>query len=409
MMFITEAHRSLFSGLFSRFSLARAHISFEWLMVNAHTVARGRTSQEMRRTINAALAPPSQEMCRMINAALAPPEKKGHMGARSISARAARVNPTTGRAVPADPNLYPGPLIVAKINDARITSARSAGRQFHTAGRRSAARPASENPKRVAHEALARARPKDTRGSWEVALLAQVEEAATAMRKTRSKAHGKAGVHMAARAAWAAVEAGAKESWEESESDMLEEGSEVGSEEIGWSGEEEEEERGEEEDGEEDGEEGAEPPAGRRPQSEPRSGEPPPAIGGTATGTLWQEPGPAAVRGRPAQEQKPPRVPKQAAGARPAAEGGELERRAESYWGCGGTAPLKAAAELEAGCGVPVPRPIRQLQLLTAQHLEELQRAVRKQRARELFSDRRWWYKPVMRRGARYFVLKAAP
>ena len=35
-----------------------------------------------------------------------------------------------------------------------------------------------------------------------------------------------------------------------------------------------------------------------------------------------------------------------------------------------------------------------------------MQRAVRRQRAQELFAERRWWYKAVMRRGARFFVLK---
>ena len=84
-----------------------------------------------------------------------------------------------------------------------------------------------------------------------------------------------------------------------------------------------------------------------------------------------------------ARERKPARrAPKRAAGARSAAErsaaeGGELERRAEGYWGGGGTAGLKAEAERAAGrAPVLVPRPIRQLQLLTAAQLGEVQRAV---------------------------------
>jgi hypothetical protein len=372
--------------------------------------SRGRTSQEMRREIRAALAPPEK------------------IGRRSISARAARVNPTTGRAVPADPTRYPEPLReLARINDARVIST-SHGKTMakitipsRETGRHAAARPASrENPKRAAAPMHARG------GSWEASLLAQVEETATAMRKTRSKAKGKEGARVAARQAWAAAEAGVERLERLERRERLESGSgvlgrcpdEAGVEEEDEEdlvdGVEEEEEDGEEEEdaeeeeGEEDGEEDeVDSPARRRPPSDlpsPVS----PAIEGTATATLWHEPGPAAVAVRRAREQKPARrVPKRAPGARSAAEGGELERRAEGYWGCGGTAGLKVQAEREAGgAPVPVPRPIRQLQLLTAAHLGELQCAVRRQRAQELFSERRWWYKPVMRRGARYFMLK---
>ena len=150
--------------------------------------SRGRTSQEIRREINAALVPPER------------------IGRRSISARAACVNLTTGRAVPADPTRYPEPLReLARINDAKVISTShgktmakitSASRET---GRRAAARPTSANAKRAAAPMHARG------GSWEAALLAQVEETATAMRKTRSKAQGKEGARVAARQAWAAA------------------------------------------------------------------------------------------------------------------------------------------------------------------------------------------------------------
>ena len=343
--------------------------------------SRGRTSQEMRRTINAALNPPEK------------------IGRHSISARAARVNPTAGRAVPADPTRYPdraGPLReLARISDARVintshgkTMAKITSASRDT-GRRAAARPASANPKRAAAPMHARG------GSWEAKLLAEVEEAATALRKTRSKARGKDGARVAARQAWAAVEAGTEAEERRARALLRAESEEGGGEEEEEEEDaEEEEEAGEEEEEEEEAEEEGgeeeevESPARRRPQSDPASPVSP-AIEGTATATLWQEPRPAAVAARQAREQKPARrapkqVAKKAAGARSAVEGGELERRAEGYWGGGGTATLKEEAEREAGgAPVPVPRPIRQLQLLTAAQLGELQAAVRRQRAQD--------------------------
>ena len=229
-------------------------------------------------------------------------------------------------------------------------------------------------------------------GSWEAKLLAEVEEAATALRKTRSKARGKDGARVAARQAWAAVEAGTEAEERRARALLRAESEEGGGEEEEEEEEEdEEEEAGEEEEEEDAGEEGGEEeevesPAQRRPQSDPALPLSP-TIEGTATATLWQEPRPAAVAARRAREQKPARrapkqVAKKAAGARSAVEGGELERRAEGYWGGGGTATLKEEAEREAGgAPVPVPRPIRQLQLLTAAQLGELQAAVRRQRA----------------------------
>ena len=232
-------------------------------------------------------------------------------------------------------------------------------------------------------------------GSWEAKLLAEVEEAATALRKTRSKARGKDGARVAARQAWAAVEAGTEAEERRARALLRAESEEGGGEEEEEEEDaEEEEEAGEEEEEEEEAEEEGgeeeevESPARRRPQSDPASPVSP-AIEGTATATLWQEPRPAAVAARRAREQKPARrapkqVAKKAAGARSAVEGGELERRAEGYWGGGGTATLKEEAEREAGgAPVPVPRPIRQLQLLTAAQLGELQAAVRRQRAQD--------------------------
>ena len=177
-------------------------------MTGAATKSRGRTGEEMRREIRAALAPPER------------------IGRRSLSARAACVNPTT----PADPTRYPEPLReLARINDARVVSISHGKTMAKISGaRRETGRRA--NPTRAA------AVPMHARGgSWEAALLAEVEEVATAMRKTRSKAKGKEGARVAARQAWAAAEAGVErlERWErrkrrESGDGVLGRGSEEG-------------------------------------------------------------------------------------------------------------------------------------------------------------------------------------
>ena len=91
--------------------------------------------------------------------------------------------------------------------------------------------------------------------------------------------------------------------------------------------------------------------------------------------------------------------------AKEAAEG----ERAESDPGADADADVGPWPCAEAGAGAaPVPRPFRELQQLSAKHLEEVQRAVRRQRARELYETRRWWYKPVARRGNKLYSLTSS-
>lgn len=310
--------------------------------------ARGRSREEIRREIDAALAPPPRQ---------SKPPPPLPMGPRGISARATKhrqqLQPPSDATVPTDPTVFPGPVAeLAEINRARLANARGPP---------------------PAHKGAARLRTKTGPRSWEEALLAQVEEAAAAIRQTRSNPPP-------VRQAWVEDEEDEDDLEAEEDKDVFDETYE------------EQRTTTTDEAGEEEDEEPAAPPLRKEIEAlrqasaaAEREVDVAAAAVHKANAEVREAP-PAAAAKVAAAIHEVVRAEPQAAAAK--VEASEGERRAEAYWGRGDTAPLRAAAELEAGGPVPVPRPIRQLQLLTAAHLQEVQRAVRKQRARELFAER---------------------
>lgn len=273
-------------------------------------------------------------------AGLVPQENEKEIGPRALSARAAKRQQQLApeKEVPSDPRRFPSPVAeVGRINDARLANVHRA--------------PARGGHLVHAHRSnLSLAPPR----SWEQVLMAQVDAAATAMRKTRL--------------AQDAASSPPRQAWAE-------------------------------EHDENDGSSRPPPP-------------PPPA---KAVATA-----PAVATAQEAYD-KALEALRMAEEAKDAAEAGRADADAstdadadcgpwpcaDACWGMGNTAVLKAAAEAGAGGGAaaPVPRPMRELQQLGAMHLEEVQRAVRRQRARELYEARRWWYKPVARRGNKFYSL----
>lgn len=291
-----------------------------------------------------------REELRRTLAGLVPAENEQQIGPRALSARAAKrqqqLEPPATQAL-SDPAKFPSSVAeIGRINDARLANVHRAP----TRGGHLVHAPRSN---------LSQAPPR----SWEQVLMAQVDAAAAAMRKTRLAQDelqpdgGRESRH-SPRKAWA------------EQSDENDESSQP---------------------------------------SQPAPPPPPPKAAAVATAQEAYDKALEALR--LAEE------------AKEAAEGGRAEADsgadadadvgpwpcADACWGCGGTAVLKAAAEAGAagagGAAAPVPRPFRELQQLSAKHLEEVQRAVRRQKARELYESRRWWYKPVARRGNRFYSL----